>query len=582
MSVTRNVINGEASSGDGWLTYLQRYGLTVGLFALAVALTNAHFMGDSFYYVDSVVMFNETGEHRVLPQGVHYSFLEFGHLVWRPVGWLLLVLAGGAASFVVGEDARAQVTFIFLTVNWLTGLVSVITVQAIARRFSEREWIARVAAVALIFTNGFLNWTQSACSYVPGLMFLLLGFYILLRRDENISLRAGALAGAMLAAAVCLWFPLVWGVPAIALTPPVLFAINRQRIKVMLAALLSFSILTGAAYLIVIISLNINSIAELREWVTAAGHGLIQRNNFLRMLFGIPRSFLYLGDDAVIFKRYLVRDQYNPVTLAGIFQLSLWKLALTYVFFSALVVALWRTTLGKRLLLLFIAGAIPVIAFALLFQGSDMERYFALYPFIFASLAYCLDNVRAPKALKFIMGAFVAAIIITNVNAMAKVRLDRREEALAERIDALRSHLRPRSRVFVGKDELTTIARDFPFNPINSDPNFRLYSFLSLNLETTPQWRADFAGEAMRVWQQGGDVWVAKRLFASRPSAESTWVEGEDTRVPWRDLSTFFTQFETGADVGGEDGFRLLPPSERNRQILGEIAAQDRFTEGTR
>ena len=72
------------------------------VYVLATWLTDAAFMGDTEDYVDSAVAFRN---------GVDYRFWEFGHLFWRPLGWLLSALRASHANFrrrgrARGVDAR--------------------------------------------------------------------------------------------------------------------------------------------------------------------------------------------------------------------------------------------------------------------------------------------------------------------------------------------------------------------------------------------------------------------------------------------------------------------------------------------
>ena len=67
---------------------------------------------------------------------------------------------------------------------------------------------------------------------------------------------------------------------------------------------------------------------------------------------------------------------------------------------------------------------------------------------------------------------------------------------------------------------------------------------------------------------EGADVERHILERAERPEAHWGWVEGDDPRVSWRELPEFFRQFDTGDAVGGADGFVLIPPSARNRDIL--------------
>jgi hypothetical protein len=45
-------------------------------------------------------------------------------------------------------------------------------------------------------------------------------------------------------------------------------------------------------------------------------------------------------------------------------------------------------------------------------------------------------------------------------------------------------------------------------------------------------------------------------------------VEGDDKRVSWTDLQSFFSQFDRGYPVGGRDGFLPLLHNPKNEQLL--------------
>ena len=58
--------------------------------------------------------------------------------------------------------------------------------------------------------------------------------------------------------------------------------------------------------------------------------------------------------------------------------------------------------------------------------------------------------------------------------------------------------------------------------------------------------------------------------MSARPQAHWNWVEGDDKRVSWTDVYSFFIGFELGESVGGDDGFVRLLPSERNKSLLSQ------------
>jgi hypothetical protein len=63
---------------------------------------------------------------------------------------------------------------------------------------------------------------------------------------------------------------------------------------------------------------------------------------------------------------------------------------------------------------------------------------------------------------------------------------------------------------------------------------------------------------------------LSQRLKARQPPPDSTWVEGDDPRLSWQEVRTFFSELETTDVVGGEDGFVKLARSPANEQALAE------------
>src|SRR6266496_476770 len=188
-----------------WDVWLRHYALVFGLYFLATWFTNAHSMGDTRLYVADILA------------GAGYQFWDFGHVLWRPVGWVLSPVLYPLTRLIIGDDLRANVTVTLIAISWLSGLISVFLVYALARKVCQRLWVALVTTLAFLFTNAFLNYAQTGHSYIPGLSLLLLGLYLLVKDLDPAadSVRTGAAAGIALAGAVGLWFPYVLSVPAV-------------------------------------------------------------------------------------------------------------------------------------------------------------------------------------------------------------------------------------------------------------------------------------------------------------------------------------------------------------------------------
>jgi hypothetical protein len=562
-------------------SWARRYGLPLVLYLLATWLTNAHFMADTGGYVVSILAYE--GVEEFVEQnpvvGDYRSenpFWEFGHLLWRPLGLVLYKAFEPLSRLVVGPEPGTNLVFLLLSVNWLAGLLCVLLLHDLARRLTGRLWVAHLVAGVFIFSHGFLNFAQTGSSYIAGLSLLLLGLYLLVRARDYTRRPwlAPMLSGVALAGAVCMWFLYVWAVPAVLVSPLLLFGVDRRQWRMTLRAAAAFALALALLYAAVMAHLGISSPDDLRAWVTASSHG-VSISGVTRVIFGLPRSLINMGNDGVLFKRFLIDDPFNPVTAADLFRFSLWKLALFYLSAAAIFISLVWSRQGRGRLGLLLINAIPILVFATLFDGGAVERYLPLYPLMALSLAWAISARQTPAWIKAVPLIFVAAAAVTNLNAMAASLLDRQQEEAASRVGNLLP-LKPESQIAVThlQDELVNFQASFPFHPVNRRGDYRLHSIVTLGTSQVERWREDFVARAFESWKQQADVWVSRRILSERPRPEWNWVEGDDARVSWAEMHTFFSQLETGDGVGGEDGFVLVLPSPVNAKFLSHFVRQ--------
>jgi hypothetical protein len=543
-----------------WKNVLRRYGLVGLIYLLATFFTDAFFMGDTADYVESVI--------------IGLDFWEFGHLFWRPLGWLLFQVFQTPVSWIVGASIPAQVAAIFIAITWVSGLLSVFLLHSLSLRFAKQQSVATFITIAFIFSQGFLNFSQTGSSYIPGLSFLLLGFYLLLTRVEknDSSWKTAIWSGLALAVAVCLWFPYVWAIPA-ALAAPLLIAETRQSSwRLVLRTVTTFSLITSFAYVWVILHLGIHDLTGLHAWVTSSSHGM-KLTGIARTILGFVRSIINLGNDGIAFKRFTLNDPYAPISGFDLLRVSVWKLGLFYLIFAALLFSLVRSERGKRFLALIFINAIPLFGFAFFFDGGSVERYLPLFPVLFLSAAFCFSEPKTPRYMRVAAIIFICIFSVTNLRVMNLAALSAQQQLIESRIDAVHSQLTPRSKLFVisQQDELINFNRTFFFNPVNQDIGAITSPVLLLNTTQVDRWQVAFAEDVATVWKAGGEAWLSSRLFSASPAPEWNWVEGADQRIAWRDLHSFFVQLEVGEVKGEKDGFVRLLNTETNKHLLSGI-----------
>ena len=541
------------------------------IYLIATLFTDSLNIGDTPVYVDAIVRVVQGGGTRFWDEGGFLSFWEFGHLLWRPLGWICFQIVRPFITINSNAELRSAVNLTLAGLNWIAGLVAVLSLNGLVSRLWNTNWASLIVTTGFIFSNAFLNYTQSGCSYVPGLALLLVGLYLL--ATPVTSNWKAIVAGIALAGSVGMWLPYFCSLPAVLISPLALFEISRDRIRVVgiagitcvLAGILMYTAAAGA--------LGLRSLAEGRRWAATSSHAVTENRGLARVLFGIPRSLINMGADSVYFKRFLKHDPYNPVGFFDLARRSLWKLAFAYLFLLAVGAGLLRSKSGHRVLLIFLANAAPVIAFAWFFAGGVLERYFPLFPLIFLSAGYVLRAKDVKRGLRYFVVTFLVVAGLVNAVALSKPVVENEKETTMGRVRELSRIVNVNTRIFVPpQDQLWGSAGRLQFEKETGLTRFHVDPVAVLGTAQVPEWKRDFARQTMNAWDHKHDVWISRRFLSSVPKSEWNWTEGEDPRVTWSEMNSFFSRLEMGPAVGGDDGFLLLTPSDNNKRLLSNVA----------
>jgi hypothetical protein len=314
---------------------------------------------------------------------------------------------------------------------------------------------------------------------------------------------------------------------------------------------------------------GVESVADFRLWLKESGHGMEQNRNLIRSLFGFPRAFFDMGQFGVRMKQFLFKDPYANVKLGELW-LNLWKVALFYLALLSMV-PLYRVPSGRKALTIFGVALAANMALAVAFEGGSPERYFPLYPFLFAAAALCLCLPQIPRLSRALLALFFLAMIAVNLTSFSVSRVHAQEAIAAQRLNSLLP-LRPQSYVYVvGADSIGAFRRDVPFHEINRGAEFQIVGIYQPMVRTA-YWKHDFATKVLSIWNRGGDVWVTTRVWSPQPRREWNWIEGDDPNLQWKDIVEFFRPLDHGPSVGGDDGFVLLLHSTKNQNLLISLA----------
>jgi hypothetical protein len=534
----------------------------VMLYLLLGALTHTHLTGDAPEYAGEIHDRIRTGNP---PAG----FWDAGHLAWRPFVFALLffyrLIGGGGVSL-------STVSHVLMGLSWVAGLACAFLLPRWLLRLGASSSASIFATIILLGANAFLSYGQGGSSYIPALGFLLTGLYLL--SSEALSYRSSALAGVVLACGVLLWLPFVLSLAGALFAPLLLRAPSRHRARCVGYATATCAVTGVLSYALVAIHLDATSPTSFLAWFSGASHGVTAVAGVARAILGFSRSFLNMGADGASLKRYLLHDPYNPVSRVALLGLG-WKMAAFYLVFSTILLMMWRSVWRPRLLFCFVS-ALPVLLFAIAWQGGDTERYLPLYPAFLLAVAASM-SVSAPGAVGGLVSpTFAILLLLVNVPAYSRHKFVGEENTIISRLGAFNDTLLPEGSLLVVPTFNDRTAAYFRSGTIDSRKlhgSFAFHGLVEIGAAGTAQWRSSFARRALDVWDRGGRIWLSRRALSPAPAADWDWVEGDDRRVSWADFGRFFNPFEFGAGLGGPDGFVEILPSAPNKSRLREILA---------
>jgi hypothetical protein len=554
------------------------------LYSAIVSVTHYTYFGDTTIYVRNILLFNHD------PVAGQRVFWDFGHLLWRPLGWLLLRLFGGALPYTKTGEYNLSLAVLLIATSVISGFITILLFRSLAVRFLNQEWAAMYVATTFLCFHAFLNYVQTGTPYIVGLMCLTLSLWSTVRTTET-----GAkgplyalLSGVLAALAVLFWFPYILAIPGVLasfLLWPTHTSSSEARRRAVLAGLTlaSASVLICMGYFVPLIQLHIHSIGDLRDWAIASSHAWGQNRRVLRIASGLPRSFVWIGNEGMLIKRYLLHDPYAHVSLWQVLSLQVWLIVGFYVFSASVLWILTHSISGRRILQTWAAAGIPVLVFAVvIFEPGSMERYLPVYPFLCLAVAFCLSRWRQNRIAVSICVACMSIAILVNVSALRRSSVLKKYQETADRARSLANKVGPSGVIalFSQNDELYSLASSFPFDPVVRKTSLPVYDVIALATSDVREWRRHFALRVVQAFGQRQSVWVSKRLFAAEPHPDWGWNEGDDPDISWRELRPFFRCFHYSADVGGTDGFVQVADSGQNRAFLNQILlSRARITE---
>jgi hypothetical protein len=533
------------------------------MFSLILLGTRSTFFGDTPDYVGDIASVLEGHAPAT-------HLLDFGHVIWRPIGaWMT-----GAPAHADDPALRRQIALHLIHFNLVAAALCAAAMWELLRLVKGiHVGAALLSCCAFLATNGFILLSRAGTAWLAGLTCLLIACCFALQASRRDSWKLAICAALFLATSVLFWVPYVLGASTVACTSLLVWEEGKASRRLLVSALRILplaALLTLGAIAAAVAARHISTPGQLLEWVRSAGHGEDRDRQWLRMLFGLPRSFFIMGNDGVLWKQFLFRDPYAGVGWAEIIRASGWKLTLFYA--TTGVTLLYVARRWRWLLLWVLSAVVPTLALAMAFEAGSVERYLALYPAVFVVFAWMLSQPDVLPA-RVLISLFCGVLIVTNLWANSKPRIDRERARSLARVGMIEAGHEAGNQALTVytlniRDDLETLY----------DPNDRSLDNVPAVLPLIPtlgpeiaNWRGLFGQRMLTTWHQGGQIWIARRAWADRPQREWNWVEGDDWRVHWKDFHAVLSPFQIDAQVGGMDGFNRIANTPENRAQAAKL-----------
>ena len=547
----------------------------VALYALTVPETTA----DTPVYVSQILEYYQNK-----PVAPPVLLWEFGHLLWRPLGYSLWRLTPVLSSW-SGENPSIEITLVFLGLNFVIGIALTILLLLLCKRLGLDEPTALGITAGFMLSSTVLNYVHSGMSYNLGFLLQIAALILILRSGEHAGQRElfAVGGGVALALAIAFWFPYVLTVPSILfaawLTKPINVEASLDARRTHLRMILMAAVVAAFAGVVLfgvgVWIDHLYSYDAIKQWVANSAHGIAPENRLIRLPTGITRSFLYFGDQGIVLKRFVLGDKYAPVHLAELFP-ALWKVVIVFLALAFILLALARNRRGWPALSILLSGLVPVIAFAvLLFETAEPARYEPAYPSLIVALCALLLLPEGKKLHRRFLAVFLAVMATVNLSAFGWI-LRSTTSQVSERAMLVHDHASPRGVAFLLSfhDPLSKFVQKAPLSPLNRQNALPLYHVFEPGTARMDTWRHDAGCRILQAWSGGGEAWLSDRLTASRPKPEWEWAEQDDRRLHWADVPDFFLRFDQDGHIGTDDGFFRVAENPKNLDHLRSICAE--------
>lgn len=472
--------------------------------------------------------------------------LEPGHLAWRPLGYVAAALTG-----LLHSDSD-----VLWVLQWCSLLFSALAVAALWLFLRWRAGCGRTAAGAAValmaVSNGFWVYSFSGCSYSLSILLLIAAMSCASRAEQPASTLRALLVGALAGAAASSWATQVIPLPALllllVLTP--LWKRSLWRLHLRNACAMAGGwMLTFLLPLLVAYIWHAHQAphgqpqaapAGLGSWLSSASHGIplhVSLAQLLRVVIGWPQSILSTFGLGQGLRLWILHE--------GSFPWSAWMLTPLLVYALAAFCAYrllkdfrGRSHFEQGLIIASVVAIATNLLFALLWQGTDLERYFPSLPFQLLLFALSLQQVAATRR--------AIAVIVIALGFIAWINWQ------AAFLGVLSSHsqrqiwLSQLHRVATGRDLLVVLGQNKFAIVSPHDPQMPKIDNLAIDIQLHGAgWKALVLRDIDSTLQHGGRVFLGDSLFGTDSAPRDGWSFQERPSPGPQEIQSAFLPFKS-------------------------------------
>jgi len=501
---------------------------------------------------------------------------ESGHILWRPLayfGYPLIALIPDSAAW----TPALKIWYGLTAINAISGLIATLLLYSLFRRLAG-SMIALIPTAVFVWSYSVLMYSRSGTAYIPGLAVLVTGIWWQLhaRSGRRTTIYGPAI---LFGLAALIWLPYVIAIPAACCLrrfvqfPDEDAADPRMSWTQILAAAITAGVVVAAGVTAASLLAGVDSLSSAVAWLTAAGHGMRQNRQALRIVTGSSRLLLDLGWDGVYLKRFVFHDPYHPVSAAKLIGYSLWKIGCFYLFGAAILWLAWRSPAGRRTLAPLAIIMFPALFVAVVvFEPSSPERFLPVLPFLLLSAAAGLANPQAPRIAWAVVCLFAVSLPAMNYRGMVGMYRDWHRHVTSQAGELRASTSPGDGQILVNMQEPLQQVGQHPWDPLNRAGTINVFWAVNEMDVNARLWPARVARHVLDLWSEGRAAWVEKLAMADTPDDSLLWVEGDNPQLHWRDVPSFFRRLEFDRDTGGADGFVRIAHSANNEALFRSLA----------